>query len=91
MFLMDSLPELEVKTLGCYCHPDLPCHRQVLISLFKEKYAIPDLVPNGSRFTVRLGLRARDSWMRQNNFEKRRLMTALKSRYMSNSQFLYTL
>ena len=86
MFLMDSLPELEAKTLGCYCHPDLPCHGQVLISLFKEKYAIPDLVPNGSRFTVRLGLSARERWVKHNDFEKRRLMAAIKSRYMSNTQ-----
>ena len=85
-FLMNSLPELEAKTLGCYCYLTLPCHGQILIKLFKEKYAIPDIVPNGSRFQVRLGLRAKERWVNQNHFEKRRLMAIIRSRYRSNTQ-----
>ena len=85
-FIMDSLPELEAKTLGCHCHPDLPCHSEILISLFKEKYAIPDLVPNGSSFTVRLGLTVKERWVNHNNFEKQRLMAIIRSRYNSNTQ-----
>ena len=33
--LMKSLPELEGKILGCWCHP-LPCHGDVLVKLIEE-------------------------------------------------------
>ena len=51
-FLMNSLTELEAKNLGCYCYSHLPCHGQVLIKLFRERYAIPDVIPDGSPFRV---------------------------------------
>ena len=35
--LMSSLHELEGKQLGCWCKPG-PCHGDVLVSLYKEKY-----------------------------------------------------
>ena len=70
MFLMNSLPELEAKTLGCYCQLDIPCHGQILISLFKEKYAIPDIIPNGNRFKVKISIAARERWLERNEFEK---------------------
>ena len=34
--LLDALPELVGKRLGCYCAP-LPCHGDVLIKLIKER------------------------------------------------------
>lgn len=34
--LIDALPELVGKTLGCWCKP-LPCHGDVLIKLMQEK------------------------------------------------------
>jgi len=34
--LMDALPELVGKVLGCYCYP-LPCHGDVLLKLLKEQ------------------------------------------------------
>ena len=33
--LLNDLPELVGKTLGCYCHPK-PCHGDVLIELAHE-------------------------------------------------------
>jgi hypothetical protein len=33
--LMEALPELRGKVLGCWCHP-LPCHGDVLVKLIKE-------------------------------------------------------
>jgi hypothetical protein len=38
--LMDSLHELAGKRLGCWCSP-APCHGDVLVKLFKEKFGIP--------------------------------------------------
>ncbi len=35
--LMDALGELAGKTLGCWCVPR-PCHGDVLVALFKEKF-----------------------------------------------------
>ena len=35
--LMDSLIELEGKTLGCCCKP-LKCHGDVLVELIRKKY-----------------------------------------------------
>jgi hypothetical protein len=35
--LYDSLYRLSGKELGCWCHPS-PCHGNVLIKLFAEKY-----------------------------------------------------
>lgn len=35
-FLMNSLHELEGKTLGCWCKPK-PCHGDVLIHLVEER------------------------------------------------------
>lgn len=34
--LLEALPELAGKRLGCWCHPD-PCHGGVLIELFKTQ------------------------------------------------------
>lgn len=34
--LMDSLDELEGKTLGCFCKPE-PCHGDVLLELLTQK------------------------------------------------------
>ena len=34
-FLMNSLPELKNKNLGCWCHPR-PCHGDVLVKLYQE-------------------------------------------------------
>ena len=36
--LWRRLPELEGKTLGCWCKPE-PCHGDVLVQLFKEHKA----------------------------------------------------
>ena len=33
--LLDSLPELKGKILGCWCHPD-SCHGDVLLRLIEE-------------------------------------------------------
>lgn len=33
--LLDALPELEGKTLGCWCAP-LPCHGDELVKLLEE-------------------------------------------------------
>lgn len=38
--LMDDLHELEGKILGCFCDQKNPCHTQILVKLFKEKYNI---------------------------------------------------
>jgi hypothetical protein len=35
--LLDRLPELEGKTLGCWCKPHERCHADVLIRLFEER------------------------------------------------------
>ena len=37
--LMDSLPELKDKILGCWCKPK-SCHGDILIKLLKEKKII---------------------------------------------------
>ena len=34
--LIESLKELEGKTLGCFCKQTEPCHAKVLVKLFKE-------------------------------------------------------
>ena len=34
--LINALPELKDKKLGCYCKP-LPCHGDVLIELMKQR------------------------------------------------------
>ncbi len=34
--LIASLPELEGRTLGCWCRPKFPCHGDVLVKLFVE-------------------------------------------------------
>ena len=34
-FLMNSLPELKNKNLGCWCHPK-PCHGDILTKLYQE-------------------------------------------------------
>lgn len=34
--LLDALPELVGKRLGCHCAP-LPCHGDVLVALIKER------------------------------------------------------
>ena len=34
--LMQKLPDLCGKTLGCWCDPE-PCHGHVIIEIFKEK------------------------------------------------------
>lgn len=34
--LMDALPELEGKTLGCYCKP-LSCHGDILLELLTKR------------------------------------------------------
>ena len=36
--LWDKLEDLENKVLGCWCKPSYPCHADVLIKLYKEKY-----------------------------------------------------
>lgn len=33
--LMEALPELKDKILGCFCHPE-PCHGDVLVELVHE-------------------------------------------------------
>lgn len=41
--LMNCLYELSGKKLGCWCHPK-PCHGDVLIKLYNEKYNIKTLL-----------------------------------------------
>ena len=89
MLLMNSLPELEGKTLGCFCPHDVHCHGQVLISLFREKYQIPDIIPNGQKFTIQFNANFQDwlnhtgrQWIHRNEREKQRLYEAIQSRYM---------
>ena len=89
-FLMNSLTELEAKNLGCYCYSDLPSHGQVLIKLFKERYAIPDVIPNGSPFRVRLGSKEMERWEKQIQSERQRLLTIIESRYRRNTRDSYT-
>lgn len=36
--LMEMLPELRGKRLGCYCAPK-PCHGDILVELLEELYA----------------------------------------------------
>ena len=38
---MDCLPELEGKTLGCWCKetPSSQCHGDILVKLFAERVA----------------------------------------------------
>jgi len=38
--LLDALPELVGKTLGCYCAPKL-CHGDMIIRVMKERGLIP--------------------------------------------------
>ena len=53
--LMNDLAELEGKVLGCWCKPE-PCHGDVLIKLFKEKFPsspqtplpFPHIITDGS-------------------------------------------
>ena len=52
MLLMNSLPEIGGIILGCFCPLGVECHGQVLISLFREKYLIPDIIPDGQKFTI---------------------------------------
>ena len=80
--ILDALSELEAKYLGCYCEPNLPCHGGILISLFKERFEIPDIIPDGSKFKVRISIAARNRWLEKNEFEKQRLTTLLKSKHM---------
>lgn len=35
--LLNDLPELYGKTLGCFCHPKA-CHGDILVRLTREKY-----------------------------------------------------
>lgn len=34
--LMEKLPILVNKTLGCWCKPNLPCHGDVLLKLIEQ-------------------------------------------------------
>ena len=77
--LLNALPELAGKNLGCYCQPFLPCHGQILVNLFKEKFGIPDIVPAGSKFTVMFDTSA--NWWEKNALEKEHLASILESRY----------
>lgn len=47
--LWDSLDELDGKTLGCYCKPK-PCHGDVLVNLFNEKFNIVPLKESNEWF-----------------------------------------
>ncbi|HEX3035823.1 MAG TPA: DUF4326 domain-containing protein [Thermodesulfobacteriota bacterium] len=38
--LLDRLPELEGKRLGCYCKPEL-CHGDILVELFMQRVYEP--------------------------------------------------
>lgn len=35
--LINELPELKGKILGCYCHPQ-PCHGDILVKLINKLY-----------------------------------------------------
>ena len=43
-YLMDKLPSLEGKRLGCWCHP-LPCHGDVIIKLIEEQITTKKFFP----------------------------------------------
>ena len=80
--LLNALSELASKYLGCYCEPHLPCHAGILISLYREKFEIPDVIPDGSQFTIRISRAAENRWLARNEIEKQRLTTLLKSKLM---------
>ena len=42
-YLMNSLPELKGKKLGCWCHPN-PCHGDVLVKLYQENFEKPQVL-----------------------------------------------
>ena len=42
-YLMNSLPELKGKKLGCWCHPN-PCHGDVLVKLYQENCEKPQVL-----------------------------------------------
>ena len=46
--LMNSLHELEGKKLGCWCKPG-PCHGDVLLKIFTEKYGNDEPVTKKSK------------------------------------------
>ena len=42
--LINDLAELEGKVIGCWCKPE-PCHGDLLVNLFKEKFIFPPQPP----------------------------------------------
>ena len=50
--LMDAIPELNGKELGCWCKPS-DCHGDILIKLFKEHFDITDDHDNHQSFSLR--------------------------------------
>lgn len=38
--LLKDIPQLEGKTLGCFCDQSQPCHTNILVKLFKEFHKI---------------------------------------------------
>ena len=80
--LLNALSELASKYLGCYCEPHLPCHGGILISLYREKFEIPDVIPDGSQFTIRIDRAAKNRWWARNEIVKQRLTRLLRSMHI---------
>jgi len=45
-FLVNSLPELKGKNLGCWCYPQKKCHGEILVKLYKEFCEKPNPSPD---------------------------------------------
>ena len=97
--LMDSIIELDGKHLGCFCR--LPsdyscrytykgptCHGNIIINIFRERYNIPDLVPEGGTVLIRGApqdwvLKNREQWVEKNEIRREELFSIIHDRCVS--------